>query len=102
MKGKRLAGTLAPPERICPPLPASRPSRDHKSRKYLGNSPLQMVAAVEKLGNVAGKLGKTLGKMGRGVGKLGADGGELGTVLRNWGEAVSKMVQRTDADRFGV
>ena len=44
-----------------------------------------MMAAGEKMGNVAGKLGKTLGKMGGEAKILGKRVGKLGTVLRKMG-----------------
>ena len=53
--------------------------------KWLGNRSLQMIAAVEKLGNVAGKLGKTLRKLGREAEKLGKMAVKLGTAMRKLG-----------------
>ena len=53
--------------------------------KWLGNRPLEMRAAGEKLGNVAGKLGKICGKMGRDPEKLGKMVVKLGTAIRKMG-----------------
>ena len=59
----------------------------HKSRKRLGNRPLQMRSAGEKWGNVVGKLGKTLRK-------LGNEAKNWGKWSENWGRPAGRWGKR--------
>jgi hypothetical protein len=61
-----------------------------------------MMAAGEKLGNVAGKLGKTIGKMGREAEKLGKMVGKLGTAIRKMGTGAFALGRAAGKMGIGV